>query len=83
MRTTVTLEPDVQVLIERLMRQRGLSFKAAINEAIRRGLAPKRSTESATIPRNLGEPKVDLTKALALAGSLEDEALATKLVEGK
>ena len=39
MRTTLTLEPDVAAGIERLRGERGFSLKAAVNEAIRRGLA--------------------------------------------
>jgi len=39
MRTTVTLDPDTRLLVERAMRERGLTFKQAVNEAIRAGLA--------------------------------------------
>ena len=38
MRTTVTLDPDVDQLIRKIIRERDLSFKDAINEAIRAGL---------------------------------------------
>jgi hypothetical protein len=41
MRTIVTLDPDVDQLIRKLMRERDLSFKDAINEAIRAGLKEK------------------------------------------
>jgi hypothetical protein len=37
-RTTVTLDPDVERLIRNAMRERGLSFKEALNEAARKGL---------------------------------------------
>lgn len=39
MRTTLTLEPDVAAGVERLREERGMTLKAAVNEAIRRGLA--------------------------------------------
>ena len=39
MRTTVTLEPDVESLIRHAMVQRDISFKQALNEAVRIGLA--------------------------------------------
>lgn len=39
MRTTVTLEPDLAKKVNALARRRGLSFKEALNEVIRRGLA--------------------------------------------
>lgn len=35
MRTTVTLDPDTEVLLRRLMRVRGLSFKEALNMGFR------------------------------------------------
>jgi hypothetical protein len=39
MRTTVTLEPEVVRLLEHAMKERGQTFKRALNEALRRGLA--------------------------------------------
>ena len=41
MRTTVTLDPDVERLVRDVMRERGLSFKQALNEALRRDWLPK------------------------------------------
>lgn len=38
MRTTITLEPDVEVLIRTAMKERGISFKEALNAAVRAGL---------------------------------------------
>lgn len=83
MRTTVTLDPDTKALIDKQMARRGVSFKEALNDAIRRGLAPRPDVENPTIPRSLGTPELDLTKALQLAGALEDDALARKLAEGR
>lgn len=83
MRTTITLDPDSRLLVERLMAERGLSFKAAVNEAIRRGLAPEPVVSRRTVARDLGGPRVDVTKALALAAELEDEALVRRLAEGR
>jgi hypothetical protein len=73
MRTTVTLDPDTHALVQKLMRQRGLTFKQALNDAIRAGATrPPRSGVRYTIPRNLGRARFDVTKALQLAGELED-----------
>jgi hypothetical protein len=83
MRTTVTLDPDTRLLIERAMRERGLSFKEAVNDAIRTGLAPPQTDHGYTRSRTLGPARVDLTKALELAGRLEDEALGRRLAEGR
>lgn len=38
MRTTLTLDDDVAVQIERLRRERNASLKDVVNEALRRGL---------------------------------------------
>ena len=84
MRTTVTLDPDTRLLVERAMRERGLSFKDAVNEAIRAGLGPADARgHRYTTPRDLGPPRVDITNALGLAGELEDETLARRLAEGR
>ena len=84
MRTTVTLDPDTRLLVERAMRERGLSFKEAVNEAIRAGLGDGAAGQrSYTTPRSLGPARVDLTNALALAEQLEDESLARRLAEGR
>lgn len=40
MRTTVTLDADTERLLRSAMRERNLSFKAALNDAVRRGLRP-------------------------------------------
>jgi hypothetical protein len=83
MRTTVTLDPDTRLLVERRMRERGLSFKEAVNEAIRAGLSPAAtSPRSYTTPRPLGA-RVDLTKALQISSDLEDEAILRKMAEGR
>jgi hypothetical protein len=38
-RTTLTLDPDVVALLERVRQMRHLSVKEAVNEAMRRGFA--------------------------------------------
>lgn len=45
MRTTITLEPDVEVRLKRLMQERSLSFKDAVNETLRAGLDHAREAE--------------------------------------
>lgn len=66
------------------MSERGLSFKQAVNEAIRAGLtSPPSGRLQFTTPRTLGPARAELTKALTLAGELEDEAIARRLTEGR
>jgi hypothetical protein len=74
MRTTVTLDDDVAQLLENDMRRRDVSFKVALNEAVRIALG---SREKPFVQRtfDMGKPKRDLTKALQLAGELEDEEI--------
>ena len=83
MRTTVTLDPDVEALLRRVMKRRGVSFKAALNEAIRDGLshpAAKTARSFALKTYRMGyRPEVALDKALSLAAELEDEELARKM----
>lgn len=77
MRTTVTLDPDVAALIEKVMTERNLSFKQALNDALRAGLGSRRSAFSQRTV-DLGEASVDLDKALSVAAALEDQALVEK-----
>ncbi|MEJ7714982.1 MAG: CopG family transcriptional regulator [Thermoleophilaceae bacterium] len=84
MRTTVTLDPDVEAMVKRAMRDRGLSFKEAVNEAIRAGMVGAHQTGAlpALPAHDMGEPLADVTKALRLAGELEDQELAAKFSRG-
>jgi len=80
MRTTITLEPDTEAAIRRLMRRRGISFKAAVNEAIRAGLVrPPAEPKQFTFPKPMGMPLIDVDKASHFAAQLEDEEIMRKL----
>ena len=82
MRTTVTLEPDVETLLKATMRERGLSFKEALNEAVRAGLArPKRKARPFKQKTfSMGwNPNFRWDKALQIAAAIEDEEIARKL----
>lgn len=84
MRTTVTLDPDVDALIRKRMQERGLTFKEAVNEALRDGLVGDRDQAPYETPTfDLGGARVSVDRALELAGRLEDEALLRKRELGK
>jgi hypothetical protein len=84
MRATITLEPDVDAAIRGLMRERGLTFRQAVNEAIRMGLSPRpRSSAFRTRTHAMGRPMVPIDKALRLAADLEDEEIIRKLAQRK
>ena len=83
-RTTVTLDPDVDMLVKRAMKERGLTFKQALNEAVRAGMAAGHREQAPQFETyDMGESMVDVTKALQLADNLEREELARKLSQGK
>lgn len=76
MRTTVTLDPDVDALLRKAVRASGEPFKQVLNAAIRNGLRPGSARAPAKPFRQrtfkMGKPLVYLTKALSLAAELED-----------
>jgi hypothetical protein len=87
MRTTVTLDTDVQALLKKAMRKHDTSFKQTLNDAVRKGLGPQATRVAAPdefdFPTfHMGEPLVDLTKANALAGELEDQELIARMRRG-
>lgn len=86
MRTTVTLDPDVAAKLKETARERGISFKEALNGAVRQGFERKeRKAQPYRVrTRDLGvKPGVNLDKALQLAGELEDAETIRKLRLGK
>jgi hypothetical protein len=77
MRTTLTLEPDVAHALERLRKNKRLTLKQAVNQALRQGLrAPKKSG---------GPRKRFRTRAVdhgrPLVGNLDDIAGVLSVVE--
>jgi hypothetical protein len=84
MRTTVTLDADSDAIVRRLMREQGLSFKQAVNAAIRAGAGARpRRRRYRTPTFDMGRAAVPLDSALRLAADLEDEELIRKLVSRK
>ena len=83
MRTTVTLDDDTLAAIRRLMNERGVSFKTALNDAIREGAQGRPAPAPfATRTAELGVPTVTLDRALRIAGELEDEELIRRQRRG-
>ena len=78
MRTTVTLDADTAEMVRRRMRERQVSFKQALNDAIRAGLQPS-DQEFQTETASLGESSVNLDRALQLAADLEDDELVRRM----
>lgn len=86
MRTTVTLDPDVQTLLKNAMRKADKSFKQVLNDGLRAGLsmrpAAKASTAWEPMTYDMGQPLVDLSKMNELLGELEDQELVAKMQRG-
>jgi hypothetical protein len=82
MRTTVSLDPDLDAKLRALARERDTSFRETLNAVLRRGLAEEdsqaRPFRLATRPLGL-RPGIDLDKALRLAAELEDAETIRKL----
>ena len=83
MRTTVTLDADTEALLRRLMRERGISFKEALNQAVRLGAGGAQRVKASRFKQRtfrMGfRPEFRWDKALDLAASMEDEELVRKL----
>ena len=85
MRTTVTLDPDVEARLREVARERGVSFKEALNSAVRTGLMASRGAREYRTPsRSLGlRAGVNLDKALQAASDLEDAEIVLDLERGR
>jgi hypothetical protein len=83
MRTTLTLDPDVADRLRREIRRTGKSLKAAVNEALRRGLdltgKPPRAPRFRVEPHAFGfKPGIDLDRLNQLVDELDAERAARK-----
>jgi hypothetical protein len=81
MRTTITLEPDVQALLRTAMKERGISFKEALNSAVRIGLTQGKPKRRCFVQKSFSlgsEQSFRWDKALEAAAAMEDEELGRK-----
>jgi len=82
MRTTITLEPDVEALLKKVIDERNLTFKQAVNFAIREGLTADEPQRKPFV-----QPVFDMGECLipgvwsvqALADASEDHELLRKM----
>lgn len=85
MRTTLTIDDDLAGLLKRRARETGVSFKEAVNRAIRAGLSEetaktRRAAAPKTVAHSFGfKTGIDLDKLGQLADELEAEAFAASL----
>jgi hypothetical protein len=87
MRTTVRIDDDLLRDLRGRAQAEQTSLTRIVNDALRLGLSAVAKTKSKKRFRqrtsNMGPPLVDITKALQLAGQLEDEEILSKLAKGK
>jgi hypothetical protein len=79
MRTTLTLDEDVAVLLERIRQARRATLKQVVNEALRQGL------KQMAAPARRGAPYRTRTVSLGrcLVGDLDNVSETLALVEGE
>jgi len=86
MRTTLTIADDILRELKGLAHTRGTSLTKVANEALRVGLArvakPRRRPYREEVA-DLGEPRVDVDRALAAAMHLDEEETLRKLEQRK
>lgn len=89
MRTTLTLNDDLARKLKQRAQETDRPFKEVVNEVLRAGLEKtqtlpsRRPYRNRTVSMGPARSGLDLDKALALAGALEDEELARKLEQRK
>jgi hypothetical protein len=75
-RTTLTLDPDVAARLAEVQRERGWTFKEAVNQTLRRGLAGdgRRTEERYRMPvKDLGvRREIDVDRIRDVLGALDD-----------
>lgn len=84
MRTTLTIDPDVEQLLQREMRRTNSSMKAVVNDALRLGLGmrgkPPRAPFFKVEPHAFGfKPGIDTERLNQLVDEMEAEEFARKL----
>ncbi len=88
MRTTLTLEPDVEKLLRDEVHRQRRPFKDVVNDALRRGLASSGQAEPrgkfrVKPHRTSLRPGIDSGALNRLADELEDDAISGRLRGGR
>jgi len=81
MRTTLTIDPDVAIALERVRQRESMSLKAAVNEALRRGLRvmdqerePPKTDPYVIRPWDTGGMRVDIDNVVEALDWAEGDA---------
>ena len=83
MRTTVRIDDDLLRELKRRAHESNSSLAKLVNQTIRHGLRtpekPRRTKRFRQKVFDMGEPRIDIDKALSVAAALEDEEIIGKL----
>lgn len=84
MRTTLTIDPDVERLLQHEIRRTDSSLKTVVNDALRRGLgmrgkSPRPSRYKVNPHLFAFKPSVDVNRLNQLVDELEADELARKM----
>jgi hypothetical protein len=86
-RTTLTIDPDVERLLEAEVQRSRRPLKQVVNEALRRGLTRSAVAKTRKVVLKVHDcqlrPGYDPAAFNALSDELEDEALLSKLAKDK
>jgi hypothetical protein len=82
MRTTLTLDADVAVMLRREVEESGLSLKAVVNEKLRQGFSFASSTAAGGLPANHFELPAPLRLGTPKVPSFDNVAEILELIEG-
>lgn len=86
MRTTLTVDDDVMVLLRDEARRRRVSISEVVNTALRRALSGTQAAKKVAPLKTYGSKLregVDPDSFNQLADALEDRAISTKLARGR
>jgi len=88
MRTTLRIEDSLFADLKRRARDERCSLTTLVNRVLRRGMRASGEEGAACEPYRetthaMGQPKLNLDKALSLAAALEDEQAVEKLLRRK
>jgi len=78
MRTTITLDDDVEALIQSERAHTGESFRAAVNRLLRRGAQPATRGGRVALPELPGKPLLDVSDASVVLAALDEERRAER-----
>jgi hypothetical protein len=87
MQTTVTIDPDVEILLKGVVSEQRRTVDEVVNDALRLALSGEPAAQRKPYvlqPRRLGiRTTVNLDKALQVGEELEDQEIIRKLHEGR